>query len=32
MDVKGAKGNPRKLIITLSNLFTSPMTTCTDVT
>jgi tripartite-type tricarboxylate transporter receptor subunit TctC len=32
MDVKGAKGNPHKLIITLSNLFTSPMATGTDVT
>jgi tripartite-type tricarboxylate transporter receptor subunit TctC len=32
MDVKGAKGNPHKLIITLSNLFTSPMATGADVT
>jgi tripartite-type tricarboxylate transporter receptor subunit TctC len=27
LDVKGAKGNPHKLIITLSNLFTTPMAT-----
>src|SRR3954468_2726316 len=27
LDVKGAKGNPHKLVITLSNLFTSPMAT-----
>jgi putative tricarboxylic transport membrane protein len=32
MDVKGAKGNPHKLIITLSNLFTSPLATGADVT
>jgi putative tricarboxylic transport membrane protein len=29
-DVKGAKGNPHKLIITLSNLFTSPLATGSD--
>ncbi len=27
LDVKGAKGDPNKLIITLSNLFTTPMAT-----
>ena len=27
LDVKGAKGDPHKLIITLSNLFTTPMAT-----
>ncbi len=27
LDVKGAKGNPHKLIITLSNLFTTPLAT-----
>jgi tripartite-type tricarboxylate transporter receptor subunit TctC len=27
LDVKGAKGNPHKLVITLSNLFTTPMAT-----
>ncbi|WP_422879681.1 Bug family tripartite tricarboxylate transporter substrate binding protein [Noviherbaspirillum cavernae] len=27
LDVKGAKGNPHKIIITLSNLFTTPMAT-----
>jgi putative tricarboxylic transport membrane protein len=32
MDVKAAKGNPHKLIITLSNLFTSPMATGADIT
>jgi putative tricarboxylic transport membrane protein len=32
LDVKGAKGNPHKLIITLSNLFTSPLATGADVT
>ncbi len=32
LDVKNAKGNPHKLIITLSNLFTSPMATGADVT
>jgi tripartite-type tricarboxylate transporter receptor subunit TctC len=32
LDVKGARGNPHKLIITLSNLFTSPLATGADVT
>jgi putative tricarboxylic transport membrane protein len=32
LDVKGAKGNPHKLVITLSNLFTSPLATGADVT
>jgi putative tricarboxylic transport membrane protein len=32
MDVKAAKGNPHKLIITLSNLFTSPLATGADIT
>ena len=32
LDVKAAKGNPHKLIITLSNLFTTPMATGTDFT
>src|SRR5215470_14200237 len=27
LDVKGAKGDPHKLIITLSNLFTTPLAT-----
>jgi tripartite-type tricarboxylate transporter receptor subunit TctC len=27
LDVKGAKGDPRKIIITLSNLFTTPLAT-----
>src|SRR5512135_1096565 len=27
LDLKGAKGNPHKLIITLSNLFTTPLAT-----
>ena len=27
LDVKGDKGNPHKLVITLSNLFTTPMAT-----
>src|SRR5882757_11473846 len=27
LDVKGARGNPHKLIITLSNLFTTPLAT-----
>ena len=27
LDVKGAKGNPNKLVITLSNLFTTPLAT-----
>ena len=27
LDVKGSKGNPHKLIITLSNLFTTPLGT-----
>lgn len=27
LDVKGSRGNPHKIIITLSNLFTTPMTT-----
>src|SRR6478609_2041168 len=27
LDVKGAKGDPNKIIITLSNLFTTPMAT-----
>jgi putative tricarboxylic transport membrane protein len=31
LDVKAAKGNPHKLIITLSNLFTSPLATGTDL-
>jgi tripartite-type tricarboxylate transporter receptor subunit TctC len=31
MDVKGAKGNPHKLVITLSNLFTSPLATGADI-
>jgi putative tricarboxylic transport membrane protein len=31
MDVKAAKGNPHKLIITLSNLFTSPLATGADI-
>ena len=30
LDVKAAKGNPNKLIITLSNLFTTPLATGTD--
>ena len=30
LDVKGAKGNPNKLVITLSNLFTTPLATGTD--
>ena len=30
MDVKAARGNPHKLIITLSNLFTSPIAMGTD--
>lgn len=29
LDVKAAKGNPHKLIITLSNLFTTPLATGT---
>ena len=28
LDVKGDKGNPHKIIITLSNLFTTPLATC----
>jgi len=32
LDVRAAKGNPHKLIITLSNLFTTPMATGTDFT
>jgi tripartite-type tricarboxylate transporter receptor subunit TctC len=32
LDVKAAKGNPHKLIITLSNLFTTPLATGTDFT
>jgi tripartite-type tricarboxylate transporter receptor subunit TctC len=32
LDVKSAKGNPHKLIITLSNLFTTPLATGTDFT
>jgi putative tricarboxylic transport membrane protein len=32
LDAKGAKDNPHKLIITLSNLFTSPLATGADVT
>jgi putative tricarboxylic transport membrane protein len=32
LDVKNAKGNPHKLIITLSNLFTTPLATGTDFT
>jgi putative tricarboxylic transport membrane protein len=31
MDVKAAKGNPHKLVITLSNLFTSPLATGADL-
>ncbi len=31
LDVKGAKGNPHKLVITLSNLFTAPLATGADV-
>ena len=27
LDIKGAKGNPHKLVITLSNLFTTPLAT-----
>src|SRR5258708_21113958 len=27
LDVKGARGNPHKLVITLSNLFTTPLAT-----
>jgi putative tricarboxylic transport membrane protein len=27
LDVKGANGNPHKLVITLSNLFTTPLAT-----
>jgi tripartite-type tricarboxylate transporter receptor subunit TctC len=27
LDVKGAKGDPHKIIITLSNLFTTPLAT-----
>jgi tripartite-type tricarboxylate transporter receptor subunit TctC len=30
LDMKAAKGNPHKLIITLSNLFTTPLATGTD--
>jgi len=30
LDVRAAKGNPHKLIITLSNLFTTPLATGTD--
>ncbi|MFO1220915.1 MAG: tripartite tricarboxylate transporter substrate-binding protein [Burkholderiaceae bacterium] len=30
LDVKAAKGNPHKLVITLSNLFTTPLATGTD--
>jgi putative tricarboxylic transport membrane protein len=30
LDVKAAQGNPHKLIITLSNLFTTPLATGTD--
>ena len=30
LDVKAARGNPHKLIITLSNLFTTPLSTGTD--
>jgi tripartite-type tricarboxylate transporter receptor subunit TctC len=32
LDVKASKGNPHKLIITLSNLFTTPLATGTDFT
>jgi putative tricarboxylic transport membrane protein len=32
LDVKGAQGNPHKLVITLSNLFTTPMATGTQFT
>jgi len=32
LDVKSARGNPHKLIITLSNLFTTPLATGTDFT
>src|ERR1700687_6111685 len=27
LDVKGARGNPHKLVVTLSNLFTTPLAT-----
>jgi putative tricarboxylic transport membrane protein len=30
LDVKAARGNPHKLIITLSNLFTTPLATATS--
>jgi putative tricarboxylic transport membrane protein len=30
LDVKSARGNPHKLIITLSSLFTTPLATGTD--
>jgi putative tricarboxylic transport membrane protein len=30
LDVKSARGNPHKLVITLSNLFTTPLATGTD--
>ena len=30
LDVKAARGNPHKLVITLSNLFTTPLATGTD--
>lgn len=32
LDVKSARGNPHKLVITLSNLFTTPLATGTDFT
>jgi tripartite-type tricarboxylate transporter receptor subunit TctC len=32
LDVKNSRGNPHKLIITLSNLFTTPLATGTDFT
>jgi putative tricarboxylic transport membrane protein len=32
LDVRAAKGNPHKLIITLSNLFTTPLATGTEFT
>ena len=31
LDVKGDKGNPHKIIITLSNLFTTPLATGADI-
>ena len=31
LDVKGDKGNPHKIVITLSNLFTTPLATDSDL-